>query len=398
MRARLWRAVPARREHPLLCWPILRRRHDVGTRFVISVSPRDGEYTSVMGTLRFVLAGLVATSHLAGKSGGLHQFMHLGHTAVFGFYLVAGFLITRVLQETYSFRLAPFAMNRFLRLFPMYAVVAVVTLCVIVLWPEAAGAYHSAWQFGDWSSDLFGNLLIVPFLWDKSGLRLIPPTWSIAVEIANYALLWLVVSRNHRMAGFAVLVGIGYHAMSYSTGEPFSARYAPVGAALLPFGLGAAAYFMSRSLPRDWSPSPRLPGTLLSVWLAVVIVPTFDFRAFELVFYASLALLLAFIVATANTEASPLDRRLGDLSYPMFLLHWLVGFPASAFLLSAGSHGLTLLLLAALPLLASSWLLADLGNRIVEPLRDRIRGSARPSVGRDARTGESVLEALPAEA
>lgn len=68
-----------------------------------------------MGTLRFVLAMCVVFFHLT-----YPLTRHLGVLAVNFFYVVSGFLITFVLNESYRFQFGSFAVNRYLRLFPAY--------------------------------------------------------------------------------------------------------------------------------------------------------------------------------------------------------------------------------------------------------------------------------------
>ena len=83
-----------------------------------------------MGTLRLLLAMSVVYGHV-----GLMSVLGVpsipGDTAVQAFYAISGFYMALVLNETYTakdstYRL--FLTNRFLRLFPAYAVVAVATL------------------------------------------------------------------------------------------------------------------------------------------------------------------------------------------------------------------------------------------------------------------------------
>lgn len=73
----------------------------------------------MLGLMRFILALLVVVSHLTG-GGASPFFAHWGIFAVFGFYLISGYLMTIILNEKYFFNFTTFALNRFLRLFPIY--------------------------------------------------------------------------------------------------------------------------------------------------------------------------------------------------------------------------------------------------------------------------------------
>lgn len=67
-----------------------------------------------MGIYRYLLACGVVAEHL---SGNIPSLTHTGMFAVVGFYVLSGYLITRVLNDVYGFRFAPFWSNRILRLY-----------------------------------------------------------------------------------------------------------------------------------------------------------------------------------------------------------------------------------------------------------------------------------------
>ena len=70
----------------------------------------------MFGTYRFLLACLVLVTHLAGVRCA-------GAYAVFGFYLLSGYLMTLVLNERYGFSpngFGRYVANRALRIYPPY--------------------------------------------------------------------------------------------------------------------------------------------------------------------------------------------------------------------------------------------------------------------------------------
>ena len=85
-----------------------------------------------MGTLRTIFALSVVFAHC--WPGAV---LVGGRNAVQLFYIISGFLISYVLVERRSYRtLSRFYLNRYLRLYPVYCVVAVATLA----WFFSAGA------------------------------------------------------------------------------------------------------------------------------------------------------------------------------------------------------------------------------------------------------------------
>ena len=77
----------------------------------------------MFGTYRYCLAHLVVLTHLASWPG-------VGSYAVFGFYMLSGFLMSLILNERYGFSLQGlrgYAANRALRIYPPYLFVLAAT-------------------------------------------------------------------------------------------------------------------------------------------------------------------------------------------------------------------------------------------------------------------------------
>ena len=336
----------------------------------------------MLGLLRFVLAIFVVAAHL---TEGVQFFSHWGVFAVFGFYLVSGYLITAILNETYAFKFLPFIANRFLRLFPIYYLVAFGSAIIISFVPGAS-KFHPVWEIKYRLIDLLGNGLIFPFEFYDAAFRLVPPTWSVAVELVNYFLLWLVVARSRTLALITLSVALSYHLMGLAIGLDWTMRYHPFYAALLPFSLGAGIYF-SRDLLFSLSALALQRISIFSflIWVGNLVVcgivsgvggPYFDFF-----FYVNLVSLLGFVACLTTPPFNSLFNRsgkaLGDLAYPIFLTHWVVGFTMSLLVLHGTCRGLPLLAVSVLSILAISFLVSWLADRWIEPLRYKVRAQVK---------------------
>ncbi len=231
--------------------------------------------------------------------------------------------------------------------------------------------------------DWFGNVFIVPFeVYDRQ-FRLVPPAWSLAVEIINYALLWLFTARSGAAAITATFAGALFHLVALNQGVPFAGRYTPCYAAVLPFALGALIYFArGRVYMLTNRTALLLTAVLGGVWIAntiafVVAWPRSNFYR-DLFFYANVLLLTALIAGLSHESLSSrlkvVGRKIGDLAYPMFLCHWIVGFVIGT--LGSSERGFGLLALSAIPILTVSWLLAMSADGWLEPLRATIRRNA----------------------
>lgn len=330
----------------------------------------------MLGSFRLLLAAMVVCFHLA---QGTAPVGHLGIFAVFGFYVISGYLMTAILNDVYRFDFRRFWTNRVLRLFPIYYVSALLSALAILTLPLPT-RFHGGWNVDGPVHDWLGNLLIFPFAFYDPAFRLVPSAWSVGVELVNYFLLWAVVARGPWHALAALLGAVAYHAWSIHSGMSWTTRYVPFYAALLPFALGSLIHFarVRRLLPETWA--PRLLLLSGAVWVANIVIVGANSatvqRWFDVFYYINLLGLTGMVWALA-VKPRPVvwrhDKLLGDLAYPVFLVHWPVGFAVAALALAGRPRGVDLLLLSIVPILAVAYALAYLAERFIEPLRTRVR-------------------------
>jgi peptidoglycan/LPS O-acetylase OafA/YrhL len=292
----------------------------------------------MLGSFRFFLALCVVVYHLSAAIPAI------GQLAVECFYTISGYLMTLVLNENYRFKLLPFAENRFLRLYPSYYALILLTLCAWGAWPGTA-PFHSAWNWNydnaNHISDCLANLLIFPWslpIGIHSPFRVLPPTWSVAVEIACYALLWLFVSRRWWTATITICAAAVWHAYTFEQGMGENARYFPVSSSMLAFSLGSLTYrialrveqarpeWLSKNVAQIAFLGLGITAFLLN-WGANIRHGDFSSNAyfyFDMVI-ASLAC-LSFHRIRVNGVLGSIDRWLGDLSYPIFLGQFTAGY------------------------------------------------------------------------
>jgi peptidoglycan/LPS O-acetylase OafA/YrhL len=289
-----------------------------------------------MEGLRFLLAACVVISHLW-VGGGLGAF------SVFGFYLMSGYLMTLVMQEKYGYSWtgrASFAVNRALRLLPVYwCACALFILLILAPFAPSMLEYNRRIYL---PTDLLGwlrNLVIFfpsPAIFpegEQSMPRLSPATWALTVEILCYAMIALGVSSTRRRTWVWFGFSLTYFLTSYLwlTGEY---RYYAVYAASLPFSTGAMIYHHRDRLARISWPHPLL-------LLGLVFLNIFGFRRqaeqqwlrniAQLLNIALFAILIASIAHRPTGHTWPgigkrFERWLGGLSYPIYVVHWQMGF------------------------------------------------------------------------
>ncbi|MEM9387116.1 MAG: hypothetical protein AAGA68_18785 [Pseudomonadota bacterium] len=183
-----------------------------------------------------------------------------------------------------------------------------------------------------------------------------------------------------------------YHGWIYQTAGAFEARYAPVLAALLPFSVGAVIYFSRPLVDRlsSASTSILLVAGLLS-WLVNLLAAGaaggMASGRIDVHFYTNLGALAVVVMALSHRRyrrrASGWQKRCGDLSYPVFLVHWQSGYVVSHLLLIGQGRGWQVLAWAAPLILLLVWLADALATRSLEPLRDRVAPTRSARSARD---------------
>lgn len=335
------------------------------------------------GLFRFLLAFNVVVFHLVPS----RIVGHWGPFAVHSFFLLSGYLMTLVLQRTYGFSLAGgarFAVNRFLRLFPTYYCVCLLSLAVLAVYGAALTAYHPAIRVPDTIDSILANLLIVPiFRWP--GVRLSPPTWSLAVELTCYALLWLGIARSPRLALLSLVGAVAYTAYLLATKASFPIRYGTVWAALLPFSLGAVSYF-HRDRVLAWCDG-RMRLAIVGLYFANLLSLPWWYRGdpFMGPLYVNTVLTcfvtpFALDVRLSAAWLRTLDDWAGRLTYPVFLAHYPIAFLMHHLLIGGPARSLAVCLATLPPLLFFSWLVCSYVEMPMEHWRRRVRTSTAPQV------------------
>jgi peptidoglycan/LPS O-acetylase OafA/YrhL len=284
-----------------------------------------------------------------------------GITAVQCFYVVSGFLITMVLNERKEYRTSVlnFYVSRYLRLWPAYAIVAILTL-VFVKWSYLA-AYLPKFDIFALSLVVFSNATIFfqdMFLFlalsadgtsfyptahfgiepgpQVNGFLLVPQAWSLGVELTFY-MVAPYFCRSPMRLGVLFLIGLVTRIIigkwSPSPMDPWLYRFSPAEMAL--FSFGGLAYF--GGLPVRNGQWPRYVGAaslallILIVFVAHPFLSGLSHRLFLLnpVLVATIGISLPFLFQVSR--GSHLDSMIGELSYPMYLSHIFVATVVMSF-------------------------------------------------------------------
>jgi peptidoglycan/LPS O-acetylase OafA/YrhL len=355
-------------------------------------------------SLRALAALGVLVSHCILAGGGFYHRLPRtlafgGSLGVFLFFALTGYLLflpfaRRASGDSRPIDLRRYALNRAVRVLPLYYVVLVVLLLV----NEHGGTPTQWWRFATFSQSFFANTVST-----VDG-----PMWSLVVEIEFYALLPLIawgiarVARQSRLAaaGFVVALGLASAAVWWVKvgsvgGSDLRWKYS-LPATFFNFTPGMLLALLRLELLKR--PRARLPSSTVllvlggAVWVAA---------ATQLTYPQPLAAAGAFLVVGAVVLPVPdgplarlLDARglvtIGIASYSLYLWHHPI-------VLSLGAHlggGPVAIVLAGValcvPIALASYALVE---RPFLRLRRRWGPTAASPAGVDAGAALAPLEA-----
>jgi peptidoglycan/LPS O-acetylase OafA/YrhL len=308
-----------------------------------------------MGLLRLLLALSVVLAH----AGTFHGFDLVGgKAAVETFFMISGFYMALVLTEKYGQieqlgrRLKTFYGARLLRLYPIYALAVVATLAV-----DATERHN--WQhliatgggsFGPvglviliatnlliigqdavifLGSHPHGGLYIAPSLANNPhplyGFQVVGQAWSLSLELGFYAIVPFLVRRSVWVIAALGCVSIASRVIvAHVAGlklDPWEYRFFPT--ELIFFLAGVLAYRGYRRYRTQPLPQPAAALVLATVIAAMIAFNYVTTYGKAVVFYGLVAISLPVIFNL--TKRSAADRFIGDLSYPVYMLHEAVG-------------------------------------------------------------------------
>ena len=345
----------------------------------------------MFGTYRTYLAIAVMAHHLIGIP-------YVGHYAVHGFFILSGYLMTYIMHNNYGYTIrgvVMFSVNRVIRLYPAYWLIMVLTILLIFFYSENdVRAYRYIIFMPDSLWAWLQNItLIFPGFFPGSNLpRLSPPTWALTIEIFYYLIIALGASKSLKVTLFFLLASVVYMLTTCIAGLEHAYRYASIGAGALPFALGSLLYHLrSRVITAvEKYNKPRNIFFLFSFfWMnpALVFVLRYFFEInLEPYSYGMNYLLNFLIIGFLLTGRLPQiskksDKILGDFSYPIYLMHWQVGFFSSMLfydeaICGFSLRGIFIFLLAFVISVIISWVIIICIDRPIVSLRQNIRSNA----------------------
>jgi peptidoglycan/LPS O-acetylase OafA/YrhL len=348
-----------------------------------------------MGALRLLLALSVVIAHGLTNFFGFPLIDAAG--SVWVFFAISGFLITIALDKKYAAgknHLLHFYCNRALRLYPSYWTWLALSIAAYCLLPHSFftrgfhedGSFQSSGFWFDHFHLASAGTILVAFVanatgffadallqlgFDKANGTLIPDPshvssiwamafvfigqyWSIGVELCFYALAPLLTRNVAYIAAMFLFSASGFAGRAWAAG--FEAIHLPTLAmmrapqSLWIFMMGAALAHAclardERAMRKLWSSIGIFAAMVLFV--AIRHAALFTNPAFPWWEFIGLVAAIPFLFTL--TGGNKLDRFLGDLSYPVYVNHFLIIQIVSSFFAPNGAvyAGLSIAIAAA---------------------------------------------------
>ena len=294
-----------------------------------------------MGLIRFFLAYSVVVAHFL----YFPSFRLIGgDTAVEGFFVISGFYIAMILNGRYS-SIKDFWINRFLRLYPAYIVIASINLIINLIdpgqlqnifnFPPLLSSYliftNATMLFQDVAMFIGlqeGHLKFVKNFLDSNPpifqYLLIPQAWTLGIEISFYLLAPLLFCRKFKYIYifflFSLIIRL-YLLRNGKMDDPWNYRFLPNELAL--FLLGVISYSIYSKI--DFLKYVAINQDIGKLFLTLVIGYIFffpnisaDYDLKKGIFYLLLATGMPFIFNLSKDNK--VDRFIGELSYPIYLI------------------------------------------------------------------------------
>lgn len=272
-----------------------------------------------MGVYRLFLAILVAIAH----TGIRYYEYNPGVVAVISFFILSGYVMSMLIEKYYMqpSAILTFYLDRAARLFPQFVFYMILaSLCIYVFKIDATSINQLT--FAKWLL----NFLILPqgfYMYWANGALVIPQAWSLGLEMTFYIVIpWILIYFSKRQIYALACISFLIFLAAY-LGKINSDYF---GYRLL---LGTLFMFLvGWSFFKNDSESKKFRAMVFLAAGVLLIITFFNKPLYKLPYNKEVLLgLMAGILAVSflkNFRFSKLDEFFGNLSYGVFLNHFII--------------------------------------------------------------------------
>lgn len=331
-----------------------------------------------MGFYRLILAVLVALSHTGIMFFGVD--LGYGVVAVISFLIISGFVMTALIDKNYGefSRIPAFFADRAMRLYPQFVFYLVLSI-VLISTALSDNPAHDAIT----PVNVLSTVAIVPlgfYMFGLSDPNIIPQAWSLGLEMCFYLVIPFILIYRARLVlfyGSAIVFILAF--FGYINSDWHGYRLLP----------GVLFIFLCGSFIKSGGTVERL--SVLAAWClalagcAMIATGRAAWLPYNAQVAAGVVIGIPMIMLLSRIPYHRLDEFLGNISYGVFLNHYLIIYAFKAFGISKINAELAVLYVASAFVLSGiSYYLAE---RPVLALRKKLRAKSAPPVSNTALQG-----------
>ena len=293
----------------------------------------------VLSALRFWLASIVVVGHVASETTAPHWLSSYtqfgGWAAVIGFLIISGYSINHsISRESHQYLL-----RRVLRIYPSYIFSLLFGLALFAIFGHAI-VMRDHTETAPNPLQVVGNALLLQGLCTPK-IHVLAPAWTLAIEFWFYLLAPILVKQSTRLLLVPVFLSALFYVKHKAFGFNGNMLTAQYGIGALMFGwtwIGGFVYYRLKTDARVRLALCIIPGLMLCAYYP-------DRQTFALFTICA----AASIIAMSREFALPssiqrIANYLGDLSYPLYIVH----YPVIVFIIATHKKVSSLLMLLAI--------------------------------------------------
>lgn len=274
-----------------------------------------------MGIFRLVLALVVAMSHMGFRAFNSNP----GVTAVISFFLISGYVVSALI---YKYYLSPkylinFYADRLIRIYPQFIFYFLLACLIIKLGLPNSDISHSVNPQNILSSATILPLGMYMFGWATADI--IPPAWSLGLELAFYLTIPILIFYSVRRLAFLLSLTVFLAAnFGYIDTDTYGYRLLP--GVLFMFLCGSFLY------SGDKLEKGLVVFTLFVCITLFSLIVTGDIQQVPYNLEVLLGIIIAIpsVYLLSKVGYHKIDELFGNISYGVFLNHFLLVHAANA--------------------------------------------------------------------
>lgn len=278
-----------------------------------------------MGTFRVILALLVIAVHTPGYYD-LFSF-RIANTAIAVFFFISGYLMPLTYESAYlpagfGQSVKRFYLNRFLRIYPLYWV-------SLLMWLAGFIALNSIRTGGRVlevdSVTILSNFALIGVL-EFERFLLLPPTWTLDLEMQFYLIVPMIILLMEKRQFWRIVFGflaIGSLILCLAN-DPIGVETKTKLDLILPtwFYLFYAGLVSYKYKWPEFFVQRASRGLLVALFLTSLLF-FHGLLSREFILSAFLIVIAAYLLRLQKEgRTGPLDKFIGEFSYPLYILHW----------------------------------------------------------------------------